>query len=936
LAVEFRLLGNVEAHVDGQRVDLGHGRQKCVLLALLVEANRAISTDQLIDRAWGTHRPHRARDTLYSYLSRLRRALATTDDVGLVRSSGGYLLTVDETAVDLHRFHRALGQARASGDENHAASLFEQALGLWRGEPFAGLDTPWVATVRAALARERLAAELDYTDLQLRRGQHAEVLADLTTRTAQHPLDERLAGQLMLTLYRSGRQADALEHYRQVRGFLAEELGADPSPPLQQLHQQILTAHPALTRRATKSGAGTALSPVPRQLPPAAGLFTGRHRELDQLAAVLDAHADSSATVVISAVSGAGGIGKTSLALHWAHQHADRFPDGQLYVNLRGFDPSGTPMSPGVAVRGFLDALGVEPAVIPVDLDAQVGLYRSLVAGKHLLIVLDNAATTTQLTPLLPGSPTCAVIVTSRRHLTGLVTAHGARALKLDVLTESEARELLAWQLGPDRMAAEPDAVAELLAWCAGLPLALGIVAARASGHPDFPLAVLADELRDASTRLDGLDSGETNLSLRAVLSWSYHALTPEAASLFGLLGLALWPDIGLTATASLTALSIARTRVLLRELETAHLVTQHAPGRYRMHDLVHLYAAEQAHHDQPTERSEEALRRLVDFYLHTTYTGARLLDPHRPPFDLRPPAAGCQPDPLAGEAEALAWLDTEHRCLLASQQFARDRGEHTQVWQLAWALHTFHYRRGHLQDLLVAWRAGLAATEHLGDPTTQAQARLHLDDACALVGRHAEALDHLGQALSLAQDSGDLLGQAHSHLVLAGAWRRQGDDQRALDHASQVLHLIEGLDNPVWKADALNTVGALHARLGHPQARGYCEAALVLFRRHHHRQGEAATLDNLGYLAHRTGQHTHALHYYQQALILFRNLGNTYEEANTLDRLGSTHSILGQRDEARRTWQQALDLHQAQHRTTDADRIQQQLDDLDERTRAG
>jgi tetratricopeptide (TPR) repeat protein len=351
------------------------------------------------------------------------------------------------------------------------------------------------------------------------------------------------------------------------------------------------------------------------------------------------------------------------------------------------------------------------------------------------------------------------------------------------------------------------------------------------------------------------------------------------------------------------------------------------------MHDLVHLYAAEQAHHDQSQDSREAALRRLVDFYLHSAYTGARLLDPHRPPLELRPPAAGCQPHSLRGAAEALAWLDTEHRCLLASQQCALDRDGHTAVWQLAWTLHTFHYRRGHLHDRHLAWGAGLAATEQLGDPIAQALTHRHLGDACALVGRHAEALDHLGQALSLARDSGDLYGQAHAHLVLAGALRQQGDDQRALDHASRLLDLVDVLDNPVWKADALNTVGSLHARLGHPEARAHCEAALILFRRHHHRQGEAATLDNLGYLAHRTGQHTHALDYYEQALTLFRDLGNTYEEANTLDRLGRTHSILGQHDQARHTWQQALALHQAQHRSTDADRIQRQLDDLGEHT---
>ncbi|MCA1675170.1 MAG: hypothetical protein LC799_24255, partial [Actinobacteria bacterium] len=327
--------------------------------------------------------------------------------------------------------------------------------------------------------------------------------------------------------------------------------------------------------------------PVPRQLPGASRLFTGRARELIRLTAVLDTGAEQGATVVISAIGGAGGIGKTTLALHWAHQNMERFPDGQLYVNLRGFDPSGTPMPPAMAVRGFLDALGVEPGAIPVDLDAQAGLYRSLVAGKRMLIVLDNARDTAHVAPLLPGSPTCTVLVTSRQQLAGLVTAHGAWHLALDTLTEVEGRELLTRHLGPDRVAAESEALSYLLERCAGLPLALGIVAARAVAHPRFPLAVLAEELRETAARLDAWDAGELNVNLRAVFSCSYDALAAEAAEVFRLLGIAPGPDISLAAVASLTAQSITRARALLRDLEAAYLVQQHAPGRYRMHDLI-------------------------------------------------------------------------------------------------------------------------------------------------------------------------------------------------------------------------------------------------------------------------------------------------------------------------------------------------------------
>jgi len=669
---------------------------------------------------------------------------------------------------------------------------------------------------------------------------------------------------------------------------------------------------------------------VPRQLPGAPRLFTGRAPELARLTSALVATGEQGATVVISAIGGAGGIGKTALAVHWAHQNIERFPDGQLYVNLRGFDVSGMPMAPAVAVRGFLDVFGVEPGAIPVDLDAQAGLYRSLVAGKRMLIVLDNARDSTQVSPLLPGDPTCTVMVTSRHQLTGLVTRHGAEPLDLDVLDKVEAQELLARHLGHDRVTAEPDAVVELLDRCAGLPLAVGIVAARAATHPDFPLSVLAGELYEASTRLDALDAGELSVNLRAVFSSSYQVLSTGATELFGLLGMASGPDIGLLAVASLAAQPIARTRSLLRDLEAAYLVQQHAPGRYRMHDLIRLYANERAHHDHPADTREAALQRLVDFYLHTSYIGERLLQPSRRPIEVGRPTSGCVPHLLEDGTAAMAWFNIEHPCLLAAQQLATQQSQHRSVWQLAWTLDTFHFRRGHLHDNFAAWRAGLAAAKQLDDPAACALAHQNLGNACAWAGWHTEALDHLSQALNLAEQVDDAHVQGTTHRALAQAWEQQGDNQRALTHASHALCIYRTLGNPVWEAVGLNLAGWCHARLGHQQkARTCCEAALALFHRHHHRDGEAATLDSLGYLAQHSGQHVQAISYYHQALTLYRDLGNTYDEADTLARLGEAHTALGQGGEARHAWQQALKLYQIQRRTTEAESIQRQMADL-------
>ncbi|MET1075713.1 MAG: BTAD domain-containing putative transcriptional regulator [Umezawaea sp.] len=915
MTVRFRLLGDVEAHVRGQPIAIGYAQLRCVLAVLLVEANHAVSVDQLVDRVWGDRRlPRRPRAAVQHSITLLRSALTPAAGVAIVRKSAGYQLTVDPEVVDLHRFHRLVEDGRAADDDSRAAALLRQALELWRGEPFAGLASAWLDSTRAALVHHRHAARLDLTDVRLRLDLHAALLPDLLAWAAEDPLDERLAGQLMVTLYRCGRPADALDHYRRVRARLADELGTDPSPPLQRLHEQILATDPALI---TSAGPRTAAVPVPRQLPARPRLFTGRTRELARLDAVLGQD-----TVVISAIGGMGGMGKTWLALHWAHRHLDRFPDGQLHVDLRGFDPGGKRLSAATAVRGFLDALGVPPAAVPLDVDAQVGLYRSLVADKRVLVFLDNAADSAQVAPLLPGSPTCTALITSRGRLSGLVAAHGARSLDLDRLPDREAHQLLALHLGEDRLTAEPGVAAELLARCAGLPLAISILAARASTHPTFALSVLADELRDHTGLLDALDTGDDMMSLRTVFSWSYQALSAEAATAFGALGLVPGPDIGLPAAASLTALPATRVRTCLRELEQAHLVDQHAPGRYRMHDLVRLYAAERADHDT------SAARRLVDFHVHTAFAAERLLDPLREPIPIGIPADGCTPLAFDDGATAMAWLTAEFPNLLAVQGLAAEHGWHTPVWHLAWALDTFFRRGGNYRDAVAVWQTAVASADLLGDSAAQTLTRRRLGNACAATGLHSEALRHLQHALAVSEQTDDVPGQAHAHHLLAGLWEEQGDDRRALDHATPALHLFQALGMPVWEAWAHTQVGWHQAQLGqYQQARAHCESALALARRHHDRELEATTLDGMGYIAHHTGHRTLALDHYQRALTLLRDLDHGYHEADTLERLGHTHHALGHHDLAGTTWQQAFALFQAQHRPDDADRVRRQLD---------
>jgi len=923
MVARFRILGGVEVLVDGEPLDVGHPKQRGVLGVLLTQANTPVTTDQLLDRVWGDHPPQRGRETLHSYLARLRTALrAAEGEVHLHRRAGGYQLDADDNRIDLHQFHRLLAQARHTADDDQAADLFEQALALCRGTLLPELDTHWVISLRATLDQQRWAAELHHVDAALRLGRQAELLPTLFERTQRHPLDERVAGHLMLALYRSGRQADALDQYRQLRIRLANDLGSDPGPHLQQLHQQILTADPDLTTPADTATA----SAVPRQLPPAPRLFTGRTAELATLTTALD----QGATVVIWALAGTGGIGKTWLGLHWAHQNLHRFPDGQLFVDLRGFSPDGQHLAPEAVTRGFLSALGVEPAQIPPDPHALTACYRNRLAGRRMLIVLDNAVDVDQVTPLLPGSPTCTVLVTSRRRLAGLAALHSAELLDLDVLPEPDAYNILAHHLGPQRLAAEPAAVTDLLAVCAGLPLAVRIVATRAAHHLTFPLAVLVDELRDATTRLDGLDAGDLHSNLRAVLSWSARTLSPRATSLFGLLGIAPGPDIGLPAAAALAGQPAGQVRLVLRELEHASLIQQHLPDRYRMHDLVRLYAAGAAHHDIATDVRKSALRRVIDFYIHTAYTADRLLEPHRLPISLDPPAPGVQPQPLADYPAALAWFDTEHSVLLAAQQTATSHAWHTAVWRLAWTLNTFHVWRGHRHDRLTVWQTALDSATHLPGPIPRIHAHRALGHAYTALGHHDDAIGHLHQALALAEEHRDTGQQTHTHRVLGLAWEGQGDLRQALEHATRALDLVRTLDQPVEEADALNAAGWLTARLGESDmARTYCEAALALHQRHHNRAGEADTLDSLAYVAHHSGHHQQAIGYYQQALALVRALGNSHQTAVVLDRLGHPYVALGDHEQARVVWREAMVLYQNQSHDIEATRIQRQLDDL-------
>src|SRR5216683_562954 len=954
-AVGLRLgvLGPLTARRDGIPVTLGAGRQRAVLGLQALQPGRLIRREAIIDALWGDDPPTTTVAMVQCYISRLRHLLdpgrsASARDGLLISADTSYRLQLAATELDQLAFGEMTARAQAAhaaGELAAACDLYFRALGMWRGEPLADIDVLRVHPAVTSLGRRWADAVVKCAEAATAAGWHDRVLPQLRELTCREPLDERAHALLMIALAGSGRQAAGLRVYDEVRRRLDDQLGVLPCAELAEAYQRVLRQELPRAAVNAASEAVLAVPPrraarprpvapparalvVPRQLPAAVPGFAGRAGELKELSALLELA--GAATVVISAIDGTAGVGKTALAVHWAHQVAERFPDGQLYQNLRGFDPSGRPMTPAEAIRSLLDALDVPAGRIPASLDATVGLYRSLLAGKRMLVVLDNARDAGQVRPLLPGGPACLTVVTSRSQLTSLVAAEGARSLTLDVLTDAEAREFLARRLGPGRVAARPAVVNELTELCARLPLALSIAAARAAARPAVPLATLVADLRDARGRLNVLDSGDAVTDVRAVFSWSYRQLSAPAAGMFRLLGMHPGPDISGMAAASLAGVPRERARAALRELAEAHLVTEHAASRFAFHDLLRAYAAERAEAHDSDARRRAATHRALDHYLHTAHAAALLLYPAREPLALVPPRPGVVPEDLADHAQALAWCDAEHRVLLAAIAQAADAGFDTHAWQIPWSLVPYLDRRGYAHDYAATQRTALAAALRLDDPAAQACAHRYLGRARALLGGYDDARAHLRHALGLHRQLGDRVGQARAHDSLAWAFGQQARHGEALGHALQAEELFRSAGYRPGQAGALNSVGWYHALLGdHEQALACCQRALVLNREAGYRLGEAETWDSLGYAHHHLGHHAEAFACYRQALDLYREVGDRYEEAATLGRLGDAQRAVGDLEAARDAWQQALTILDDLGRPA-ADVVRGKLRDLD------
>ncbi|MFS8101554.1 tetratricopeptide repeat protein [Lentzea alba] len=867
--VEYRVLGPLEVLRDGVQVPVTAGRGRVLLATLLLRPNEFVSVDELVDRLWDGEPPtvDRAHKTLQMVVRRLRMALG---DANCVRTTtGGYLAEVDPDRLDLTLFRRLVAEGE-----------FAAALAHWRGPVAADVDSPHLHREDVPqLVEELLVATGRRIDADLARGRSSELVAELQELTGQHPLREGFWAQLVQALHRAGRPEEALAAYERIRAHLADELGVEPGQPLRELHERLLDP------------AG-----VPRQLPAPPEHFAGRDRELTRLSAL----AIGGAAVVITAIDGTAGIGKTALAVRWAHTIAAKFPDGQLYADLRGFDPSADPVAPADVLAGFLDAFGVPGGRIPADLPERAALYRSVIADRRVLVLLDNARDVEQVRPLLPAGRGCLAVVTSRNRFTGLVVREGAVPVTLDLLTAEDATALLTARLGEERVQSEPDAVADLIAFCAGLPLALAVLASRAADDPTLTLRALADELAAS----DLPDSVET------VFTSSYRTLDPATARLFRLIALATGPDISLDAASALDGRPRTEVRKSLQDLTRMHLLTERTPNRYSFHDLLRAFSLARS---EDAERPA-AVRRLLDFYLHTAEGADRLLRRSRVALTLPEISTGVTPTPLADRAAALKWSETEHRNLMAATRLASGHGLYQHAWQLPTTMFGYLNVRQVPSERVELCRIALDAARAANDPFAVGNTLHSLGNALSATGSYDEADDCYAEALAVRENIGHLHGIAVTLDQWAVNHGRRGDlkSARPLHERAVELRRVQG--EPAGLTTALNNYAMTLVGLKeHETALAANEEAYATITTAGLDYLLASTLDTRGMLLAELGRISEAIATFHRALALPEDQVATSVRLVTLENLADTHLRRGRPADAVAVLREALRLREAQ-----------------------
>ncbi|SEC21166.1 DNA-binding transcriptional activator of the SARP family [Nocardioides exalbidus] len=902
--VEVLVLGACEVKVDGTVVPVTAAQQRVVLAALALAAGEPVSADTLCTHLWPEEVPATGRTSLHNSIRRLRTTLADAGAAPVLETgAAGYRLRLGPDDLDAARAERLVGVARAhaAADERAAALVaYDDALAAWRGEPLADLAAAgWLTGEAERLADLRLAATEEWADLARGSGLADRAVERLQPLAEAHPLRESLRAALVHALHDAGRSAEALEHYARARELLVGELGTEPGALLREAHARVLAFD------VGEEPTSSALVVVPAQLPSPPARLVGRaaagaalHRSLSTV----------DAGPVAWVVSGSAGVGKSAFAARWCHDVAERFPDGQLFVNLRGFDPGGTPLSAVDALRALLAGLGVPAEQVPQSLAEMVGAYRSLLSGRRVLVLLDNARDADQVAPLLPASTGSLAVVTSRDELTTLAVTHGVRLLSLDLLDDRDAREVFSAHLDAGRLEAEPGALAEILDRCGGLPLALAVAGARVASGPHTSLADLAAELRDSS--LDSLTLGHPTTDVRAVLSWSYDALSADAAHTYRLVGLHPGPEIGVAALASMAGRPLRRVRASVDELVRASLVTVRRPGRLALHDLVAAHAGETAESALGAEEVDEVRRRLVDHVLRATVGATRTIFATPLPFALGPAPDGLVAEPLDDADQGHAWLRAELPVLQrVADLAAATPGLHAHAWRLARTLNGYLCDRSSFTELVALHESGLAAAVAAGDVVGEADSRHGLGEALTELDPE-EAAVQLERARDLFALAGDRTGESDVESALGRLHESTGDYQRGITHTTRSLDLAREIGDASGTAVALNNLGWLYSCLGdHEASLGFCQEALEHYRRIGDRGGESYALDSAARAYLGLGDLRRAASMFAQAVEIGESLGHHLNQTFNLTHLGDAQHALGEVDRARASWTAALDL---------------------------
>lgn len=941
--VRFTVLGPVQAWRGEVELPLGTPQQRAVLAMLALRHSQAVSVDQLVAGVWGDDPPPRALGALRTYVSRLRAVLA--DDDLLVSVGSGYALRCGAEDVDVGVFERLVaeaGQAKAAGELGGAGQLLTAALRQWRGEPLAGVPGPYGEAQRTRLAELRLTTLETRIEVELAMGEHAGVVAELTALTSEHPLRERLPELLMLALYRGGRQAEALGVFADTRRRLTGELGIEPGERLCALHQGILAADPDLAGPTPPAGPRTEPAvPKPAQLPADVADFTGRATRVGELSGLL--RAEPGSAVPVTAISGIGGIGKTTLAVHIAHMVRGGYPDGQFYVDLEG--TSSRPRDPAAVLAGFLRALGVADSAIPEEPSERAALFRSRLAGLRVLLVLDNARDAEQVAPLLPGDGGSAVLITSRATMAGIPAVF----VPLEALERADAVSLFGAIVGQRRADEEPDAVLDVLSACGFLPLAVRIAASRLACRPDWTIASFARRLRDQYRRLDQLRVGD--LAVEATFELSYRQLGAEHAEAFRLLSVLDTAFLPLATAAAALDLTEQRTEDVLESLVDTGLLDSPRPGRYRYHDLLKLYAHRKAEDIDPAEERGAVVGRVLDFMLATTRNVFRLLEPgdSQPSYVVPTYAAGLS---FSCHGEARDWLDLMRDSTMriirqtaedpasrlrqaadlmlllallmdrvsptgdmglaarALAEAARRRDDRGSEIRSRHALAVFLHHAWRIPESEVELTIGLELSTATDDIQGMAQSLLGLG-ICAVERRgYADALALLDKARPLYRSLGDDAAVAFSVATSACAHLGVGDSDRALSAAAEALAVSRDIGDNIAAPNALHQIGIVLGELGRTdEASGHLRESIAMYRKARLRTQTARVLLCLAEVCRKAGDFGQALDVAEEALAIGRQTHHDYVVAGALAALGSALDGLNQPDRALTCWRQALEL---------------------------